>query len=139
MSSEHTKEPWRVEPDEGSDGEIFWIATDAETEIALVPDGRCADARRIVACVNALSGMPIEKIDGMADMRQQGTPFVIYRAADMAQVDGTLANVDFTVKQLRAALQIAEEFMSGFEDDVAQEGMAEKLATIRAAMVEAAS
>lgn len=38
---------------------------------------------------------------------------------------------------LLAALLIAEEFISGFEDDEAQEGMAAKLGTIRAAIAKA--
>ena len=36
-----------------------------------------------------------------------------------------------------AALAIAEAFMSGFEDDEMQEGMAEKMAQIRAAIAKA--
>jgi len=38
---------------------------------------------------------------------------------------------------LLAALAIAEDFMSGFEDDETQEGMAAKLAQIRAAIAAA--
>ncbi len=36
--------------------------------------------------------------------------------------------------RLLAALAVAEEFMSGFEDDETQEGMAAKMAQIRAAI-----
>jgi len=39
--------------------------------------------------------------------------------------------------RLLAALAIAEEFMSGFEDDETQEGMAAKMAEIRAAIAAA--
>jgi hypothetical protein len=35
---------------------------------------------------------------------------------------------------LRAALEIAERFMSGFEDDELQDGINDKLAAIRAAL-----
>lgn len=40
--------------------------------------------------------------------------------------------------QMRAALQKAETFISGFEDDTSQEGVPELLAEIRAAMVRGA-
>lgn len=36
-----------------------------------------------------------------------------------------------------AALAVAEDFMSGFEDDEVQEGMAEKMAQIRDAIAKA--
>lgn len=39
--------------------------------------------------------------------------------------------------RLLAALAIAEDFMSGFEDDETQEGMAAKMAEIRAAIATA--
>lgn len=53
---------------------------------------------------------------------------------DDAEQTANLAKV-IAAPRLFSALQIAEAFMSGFEDDECQEGMAGKLATIRAALL----
>ena len=58
----HTAEPWRVDADKNCE-EFFWIAVDSETEIAMISDGRIDDAKRIVACVNACTGIPTETLE----------------------------------------------------------------------------
>ena len=67
----HTAEPWRVEPDAKSD-EFFWIAAESETEIAMIADGRIADALRIAACVNACAGISDEALDSWMNPPEGG-------------------------------------------------------------------
>ncbi|MCR6672164.1 hypothetical protein [Devosia ginsengisoli] len=56
-------------------------------------------------------------------------PDAISRFVKDAQADiGTLADVNF---DLLAALKLAEEIMAGFEDDALQEGINQRLASIR--------
>lgn len=62
------------------------------------------------------------------------------RIADVwAQLGSTAANARLiaAAPALLTALTIAEDFMSGFEDDETQEGMAAKMAEIRAAIAAA--
>lgn len=61
----HTAEPWRTEADTKS-SDFFWISSDTEPEIAMIPDGRIGDAKRIVACVNACAGIDTDRLtDGI--------------------------------------------------------------------------
>ncbi len=68
--AEHSPEPWRSEygNEEGPDdsfGEFYRIlAADADTDFdEIVRVGDEADARRIVACVNACRGVPTEALE----------------------------------------------------------------------------
>ena len=66
--SEHTKEPWFYELEDGSDLRIY-----SETNANIVSGCGCcgspncddADARRIVAAVNACAGMPTDDLEEM--------------------------------------------------------------------------
>lgn len=60
--SEHTKGPWSFCADEACP-DIVWISAPGETEIAMIPDGRIGDARRIVACVNACAGIDTDFLE----------------------------------------------------------------------------
>jgi hypothetical protein len=133
MSS--SPEPWKLSFDDG--GPEGPALRDSQGHIVADIWG-AENGRRIVACVNALVGMPIEKIEEMAQLRQQGTPFMIHRAADMAKVDMTLAGVGMAISKLQAALQRAESFIAGFEGDESQEGIDALLTEIRMAIEEAA-
>ena len=59
----HTAEPWRVDAAPDNKGEFFWIESASEEGIAMVSDGRMADAKRIVACVNACAGISDAALD----------------------------------------------------------------------------
>lgn len=66
---EHTPEPWICQPNDDGVWRIrpkawmrwAWIAT-AQAETADIPHDE-ANARRIVACVNALRGVPIDALE----------------------------------------------------------------------------
>lgn len=62
--SKHTPEPWAIHED--ASGDIF-ISGSYHTYIAEIgnpdEDGAAADARRIVACVNACAGLPTEQLE----------------------------------------------------------------------------
>jgi hypothetical protein len=66
--SEHTKEPWSYELDTGSDLRIY-----SETNPGIVDGCGCcgspncddADARRIVACINACAGFDTELLENI--------------------------------------------------------------------------
>jgi len=68
---DHTPEPWEVE----RDGGMLYLVTKSRQVIALLSDdgraersgleGTEADARRIVACVNATAGIPTERLERM--------------------------------------------------------------------------
>lgn len=57
---EHTKEPWRYDSQPGFCSEL--VGADGILIGAFVDDPTKADARRIVACVNACAGIPTEEL-----------------------------------------------------------------------------
>lgn len=68
--SEHTKEPWTY----GHVGDDFWIGDNSDGlnnlarvywDMGEIPEGR-ANARRIVACVNACSGIKTEDLEALS-------------------------------------------------------------------------
>ncbi|MDF8330544.1 hypothetical protein P5G63_19470 [Aeromonas salmonicida] len=64
MTQQHTPEPWAIHED--ASGDIFISGSDHTyiTEIGNPDeDGAAADARRIVACVNACEGMTTDELD----------------------------------------------------------------------------
>lgn len=64
-TSEHTAEPWHTDNNIGgvtSNTTAFIRALDSTSVCA----ADTADARRIVACVNALAGVPTEALEGGA-------------------------------------------------------------------------
>ena len=75
---EHTKEPWRIDRDDRPDME--WnnhIVSEAEPHLTIcfmshdgTPENTTgeANARRIVACVNALAGFTTEEIEAGVDL-----------------------------------------------------------------------
>jgi len=73
-----------------------------------------ANARRIVACVNACEGIPTEALECQSKRK--------ISEAWVKQRD-----------QLVSACKRAEAFIAGFEDDETQEGIAELLDEIRSA------
>lgn len=61
-AGEHMAEPWHV--DDGGDGEIMiWGGTGAVDVPDIGEIYNNADARRIVACVNACAGIPTETLE----------------------------------------------------------------------------
>jgi len=68
MTQEHTPEPWACPIDD--DGNSAVVARDGYLVTFAFPNGDAADkanARRIVACVNALAGIPIEAIEALPE------------------------------------------------------------------------
>lgn len=64
MTQQHTPEPWAIHED--ASGDIFISGSDHTyiTEIGNPDeDGAAADARRIVACVNACRGLPTDELE----------------------------------------------------------------------------
>ena len=64
MSAKHTKGPWRYDHEPGYCGEL--IAQDGTTIAEFVDEPSLANARRIVACVNACDGIPTAWLEGGA-------------------------------------------------------------------------
>jgi len=131
----HTKEPWEAVTD--CPGECCWhlqyVGNDNPMDRVNSPEMSEADARRIAACVNACAGISNHALEAWVTPPSNGT----------GAPDGTWAQHLLSLSGQRdallTALDIAEEFMSGFEDDDAQDGMAEKLKTIRDALTLARS
>jgi len=61
----HTKEPWKVvKPQHGNVTEYLCVQI-GEDESYTTLELKPADARRIVACVNALAGIPTKKLSSI--------------------------------------------------------------------------
>lgn len=70
----HTPEPWavwRLAPDSDPEERFIVVGPDGENEITSVVYSD-ADARRIVACVNALSGFTLPQIEAIAQALRHG-------------------------------------------------------------------
>ena len=80
--SEHTKEPWAQHED---DPRAIVAVSEPHLSLLTVGDDRMvlvyndADARRIVACVNALAGVSTEHLE------QYGLPDFAQKISDLAQ------------------------------------------------------
>lgn len=114
--SEHTKEPWR----HVGQGDIVG-ANDDDVCAVYFHSQRPVDAnaRRIVACVNACAGISTEKLEG---------PGMLVNIPDDHNI---IAQRD----ELLARLQSALSFIEGFENDDSQEGIDDLLADIRASIL----
>ncbi len=107
--SEHTKEPWAIDPDDRLGMEwnnhIVSVANPDRTICFMSHDGTAeniefqANARRIVYCVNACAGMTTEEIE--ADIVVGG-----YRAL-LACSDSVIATLEQQVAELVEALERA--------------------------------
>lgn len=69
--SGHTKEPWRVKPAEHGSNCFYVVDGDATSAVARVTNYKMqgvgeANARRIVACVNACAAIPTEELEKAA-------------------------------------------------------------------------
>ena len=62
MSAKHTKGPWRYIYEPGYYAEL--MASDHATVALFAGEPSLANARRIVACVNACEGFSIEELEG---------------------------------------------------------------------------
>lgn len=62
MSAKHTKGPWRYDHEPGYYAEL--MASDHATVALFAGEPSLANARRIVACVNACEGFSIEELEG---------------------------------------------------------------------------
>ena len=62
MSAKHTKGPWRYDHEPGCYPEL--MASDYATVALFAGEPSLANARRIVACVNACEGFSIEELEG---------------------------------------------------------------------------
>lgn len=76
---EHTPEPWSAERDEGmlylltQDRRVIALLSDDERALTSGLEGTEADARRIVACINACVGIPTETLEAMPTLHA-GSP-----------------------------------------------------------------
>lgn len=114
MEAKYTPGPWRAEGNIVRSGVMFVSDCDAESETPSRIETCKANARRIVACVNACDGIPTEALECQSK-RKISESWVKQR------------------DKLVSACQRAEAFIAGFEDDETQEGIAELLAEIRSA------
>lgn len=64
MSAKHTKGPWRYKHEPGCYPEL--MASDYATVALFAVEPSLANARRIVACVNACDGIPTAWLEGGA-------------------------------------------------------------------------
>lgn len=91
MSAKHTKGPWRYDHEPGCYAEL--MASDYATVALFAGEPSLANARRIVACVNACEGFSIEELEG-ADLFKDSI-----ESQDL--IDGLLE----ALKQCRLALE----------------------------------
>ncbi len=103
--SEHTKEPWRYESMSGFCSEL--VGADGKLICAFVDDPTELDARRIVACVNSLAGVPTDWLE----------KFTLSKSENVAQENARLtaelaearAERDAKIKQMAEWLKDAIE------------------------------
>jgi hypothetical protein len=92
--SEHTKEPWQYHT-EGN--RSFLLDADGYTIAELVklqPAATVHDARRIVACVNACSGIDIEYLEGNDSLPHFAKRMMMQRNELLAALKRAQAHID---------------------------------------------
>lgn len=137
MSSIHQPEPWKLTYDDG--GAEDPALRDKDGHIVADVFGS-ANGHRIVACVNACAGISNEMLDAWMNPPEGmfGAPHGPWTHHIRILADSGKKIAQKSEQRL-AALKIAEEFITGFEDDETQEGIGEKLAAIRTAITETTS
>ncbi len=91
MSAKHTKGPWRYDHEPGFYAEL--MASDHAIVALFAGEPSLANARRIVACVNACEGFSIEELEG-ADLFK-----------DSIESDNLIHELLEALKQCRLALE----------------------------------
>lgn len=93
MSEKHTQGPWRYVHAPGYCGEL--IAQDGTTIAEFVVEPSSANARRIVACVNACDGIPTAWIEGgAADILEHSIALIKQRDELLAMLKKFTAVMD---------------------------------------------
>lgn len=102
MEAQHTLEPWEVQAYENSIGLHDWLHIRDSRGLVLFSIGgdsvnAKANARRIVACVNACRGIPLKELEELAAIAEENNPNVAGVAlmaitnADLSDINDELA------------------------------------------------
>ncbi len=118
--SEHTKEPWAYEAKPVRNGYVFVIESDMISigccygstnpmwDVCGARNGE-ANARRIVACVNACAGIPTEDLESRGFLSSLEKMLVRQRNAANEQVSVIAARLDAIEKQRDELAKALEE------------------------------
>lgn len=103
----HTPEPWRIGETYDNDGHLETVISAMGDQAAVAvaldfgannPHMRAANCRRIVACVNALKGVPTEALEDGGQIRLAVDKQVAKKLAEHSQLLAALETLLATVK-----------------------------------------